>query len=464
MAVLREAYNSRPMTHAPGRDTVEDGLLGFEPGGSVRGVFRPGGSKSLAQRALLAAAVARGTTRLAGLSADADTAAALALVTDLGATARGGADGHELEGRPPGAAALRATRALSVGESGTLARLATALVALAGAPGERWTVRARGSLLFRRSPALFAALERAGVALLQQNLPGTWPVELRASAPPARLELARPQSSQEVSALLFALAAHPEERVLEVSGTIPSLPYLGMSERLLQRFQVQVQRERSGERTLFRVRGPLVAPGSVLTLEPDASSAAVALAAACLSGGEVRVPGLGHASLQGDVRVVEHLAAFGCVARREAEALSARGFPERGAELDLAGEPDLAPVLAVVAAAAARRVGARSVLTGLATLPGKESDRLGGLGELLARSGFAVTVGADRLAIGPGTRPARVAPFDPRGDHRMAFACGLLGLFEPGLRCRTPQVVAKSWTTFWEDLSGLGARLVREVV
>lgn len=453
MSAGRGAYNSRAM----GAQASVGGPAGFEPGGVVRGVFRPGGSKSLAQRALLAAAVARGETRLGGLTADADCAAAVALVGDLGVPC-GARDGlQHVEGRPPGAGALRAGRALGVGESGTLARLATALVALASTPGERWTLRARGSLLFRRSPALFAALERAGVELLQQNLPGTWPVELCAVEPPGRIELVRPQSSQEVSALLLALAAHPAPRELLVHGPIPSEPYLGMTARLLQRFQARVVREQAGEVAHFRVHGPLVAPGAVLALEPDASSAAVVLAAACLSGGEVRVAGLGHDSLQGDVRVVEHLAAFGCEARREAEALSARGFPQRGAELDLVGEPDLAPVLAVVAAAAARRTGARSVLRGLATLPGKESDRLGGLGELLAKAGFSVEVGADALVIAPGPRPAQVAPFDPRGDHRMAFACALLGLFEPGIRCRTPEVVAKSWASFWEDLAGLGA-------
>ena len=447
------AYNRAPMaTHS------SEGTAGFRPGGVVRGVFRPGGSKSLAQRALLAAAAARGETRLGGLTRDDDSAAALALVADLGARTEPRGELHVVEGRPPGPRALRAEHPLAVGESGTLARLATALVALSSAPGECWTLRARGSLLFRKSSALFDALERSGVELLLQNLPGTWPVELRSVVPPERLTLQRPQSSQEVSALLIALAAHPEERVLEVQGTIPSQPYLRMTERLLQRFQAQVERETAGDVTVLRVRGPLVAPGATFALEPDASSAAVALAAACLSGGEVRVPGLGHDSLQGDVRIVEHLAAFGCDTRREAEAVSARGFPERGAELDLVGEPDLAPVLAVMAAAAARRVGATSHLRGLATLPGKESDRLGGLGELLGAAGFRVEVGPDHLSIGPGERPDTVEPFDPRGDHRMAFACGLLGLFEPGIVCRSPAAVAKSWAGFWEDLVRLGAR------
>lgn len=442
-------------------DAPRERILGLAPGGAVRGVFRPGSSKSLAQRALMLAAVARGETRLVGLSEDEDGAAAARLVSDLGVRCR--AQGTELRigGGPPGDSALRSTVELAVGESGTLARLATALVALASAPGERWTLRARGSLLFRRSPALFTSLERAGVRFARQNLPGTWPVELVSVAPPAELELVRPQSSQELSALLLALAAWPDLRRVRVVGTVPSQPYLAMSERLLARFRAEVTREGEGTQLAFAVRGPLVAPGAPVVLEPDASSAAVVLAAACLSGGEVRVPGLGRDSLQGDVRIVEHLAAFGCDARLEADALSARGFPARAAELDLTGEPDLAPVLAVVAAAAARAGGGTSRLAGLGTLPGKESDRLGGLARMLIQAGFGARAEADALTIGPGTGTAPAVVLDARGDHRMVFAGALLGLIQDGILCDSADSVAKSWRSFWSDLEGLGARPAR---
>jgi 3-phosphoshikimate 1-carboxyvinyltransferase len=198
-------------------------------------------------------------------------------------------------------------------------------------------------------------------------------------------------------------------------------------------------------------------------LEPDASSAAVVLAAACLSGGAIVVPGLGPGSAQGDVRVVEHLAAFGCDAGFAPEGLVARGFPARAAELDLAGEPDLAPVLCAVAAGAALRHGARSVLRGLATLPGKESDRLSVLAAGLAALGFEAEAGTDFLTIGPG-RAARARTgvrLDPRGDHRMAFAFALLGCLRPDVLVLDPACVAKSWSGFWDDMERLGARVSR---
>jgi 3-phosphoshikimate 1-carboxyvinyltransferase len=439
--------------------------LGLGPGSCVRGSFRPGGSKSLVQRALLLAAVAEGTSAIEGVSDAGDVQAALGALGALGvASGRAGESHVRVTGTPPGVhAGLAAGGPVSVGESGTLARLATALVALASRPGTRWTVTPRGSLVARRSAALFAALRRAGVELARQERAGAWPVELVAALPPAEVTLIDPASSQEVSALLAALAAHAGERVLLVRGPIPSAPYVRLTIDLVTRFGARVACPPvPAEVQRYLVRGPLRAPAAVLALEPDASSAAVALAAACLTGGELFVPDLGRASSQGDVRIVEHLAAFGCEARSDVDGLRARGSPVRGAELDLGGEPDLAPVLCAVAAAAALRAGASSRLAGLATLPGKESDRLSVLAAGLRALGFAVEVGMDFLCVAPGHAASAREPvlLDPRGDHRMAFAFALLSALRPGVAVHEPACVAKSWSSFWADLEGLGARLV----
>ncbi|MBI5361693.1 MAG: 3-phosphoshikimate 1-carboxyvinyltransferase, partial [Planctomycetes bacterium] len=139
----------------------------------------------------------------------------------------------------------------------------------------------------------------------------------------------------------------------------------------------------------------------------------------------------------------------------------ARGAPARGAELDLEREPDLAPVLAAVAAAAAWNTGARSVLHGLGTLPGKESSRIAVLAEGLSALGFAAEAGKDSLAIAPGARRANEpVELDPRGDHRMAFAFALLGLLREGVFVRDPACVGKSWPGFWTDLARAGVRVV----
>jgi len=450
---------------------------GFEPGGRVAGELVLAGSKSLAQRALIAAGLASGTTRITNVPDGDDVRAAAALVESMGCSVcRRAPTTLEVAGLPPGPRGGWSARdGVEAGESGTLARLATAALALCGRADTEHELRVRGSLARRSSAPLFAALERAGVQLSSD---GGWPVRLRT---PARVAGARPEvrlespvSSQEVSGLLLALAAWPGESTLHVTGEIPSRPYVSMTLGMLADFGVAVELSAGepsarGPGTRFVVRGPLRAPATPLELEPDASSAAVALAAACLSGGELRVPRLHGASHQGDVRIVDHLARFGCTAGSEAPgpALVASGAPTRGVELDLSAEPDLAPVLAAVAAAVAHERGDASLLTGLGTLPGKESSRIAVLAEGLVAIGLDAEAGPDRLSVRRAGRPAHgssgsQAPIvlDPRGDHRMAFAFALLGLIVPGVRVRDPDCVAKSWPGFWDDLATLGARVV----
>lgn len=443
---------------------MTDAQRGLAPGSRLAGPLRVPGSKSIAQRALLMAALADGPTRLAGLPDSEDVRAALGAVQTLGTPVAGaGQRSCTLDGSPPGPGTAwggPGTAPARVGESGTAARLVTAAAALCARPGSPLVVEAGGTLLSRGSAALLAALEGAGVGVqaLGARSDG-WPLRLQPVGPPSEVRLVEPSSSQEVSALLIALAAWPDEIRLVVEGTIPSAPYVRLTCRLLERFQVRVLVEPGAGRTLYHVPGPLLAPPDPLPIEPDASAAAVGLVAGCLSGGGVQVRGLGLASPQGDVRIVEHLRALGVEAGEERGALFATGLPQSGATLDLSGEPDLAPPLAALAAGAAL-AGHRSHLSGLGTLPGKESSRIEVLAEGLRALGVRVQAGSDFLAIAPGALSPGVIELDPRGDHRMAFAFALLGLLHPGVRVSGSGCVAKSWPTFWDDLAAAGAVVV----
>ena len=491
-------------------------VRGLSPGRPVSGVLRPPASKSAAQRVLLAALLAEGTSRLRGLgtvraegaedentrgttsasgevdlpAACDDVRAALGVVRALGARVR--AEGEELvvtgTGGRPVAAPIR------VGESGTLARIATAIVAWCAdggtpeqpeRPERDVTIEADGSLRSRRSPALLEALSASGVRIgfpQGQERRGDWPLHVVPRAPRERsLRIAQPGSSQEVSALLFCAAGRLTRDAQDEAhwrvrskGPLPSRPYVGLTLDVLERFRVTAAAHEGVDDFRWQLVGRLQAPRERLEVEADASAAAVALAAGVLSGGRVAIEGIPATSAQGDARILEHLCAFGCDARREADQLVATGAPVRRAVLDLEREPDLAPVLAVVAAAAARTSGARSRLTGLGTLRGKESDRIAVLAAGLEACGYAVQASDDALEIGPGAQPgtykqgrgdamgasgsgeaARALALDPHGDHRMAFAFALLGLLHDGVRVRDPDCVSKSWPGFWDDLEAL---------
>jgi len=435
--------------------TLEDSaILGLCPGAELHGAARVPGSKSIAQRALLLASLAGGRTRLAGLPGGADVSATRTLIAAAGARVETLAPAAAaVEGRPPGPERgwVSATP-LALGESGTLARIATAVAGLCGRAGHALELVPQGTLARRSSAPLLRALRQAGVRTDPADAIG-WPVRVFPIGPPDSLTLIDPVSSQEVSALLIALAAWPGEHRLRVEGAIPSRPYLELTCSVLRAFGVSVT-------GTFELRGGLRPPADPLTIEPDASNAAVALAAGCLSGGEVEVRGLGSRSSQGDVRVIEHLARFGCETEASPERLRAHGRPKREVLLNLPDEPDLAPVLAAVAAAHAWEGGAGSLLTGLGTLPLKESQRIDVLAHGFETAGIACESGPDFLRVGPRhAGDVRDVLLDPHGDHRMAFAFALLGLVRPGVRVKDARCVDKSWPGFWSEMQRLGARL-----
>jgi 3-phosphoshikimate 1-carboxyvinyltransferase len=412
MTSARAGYNPRMATTAP------PNTMGLRPadaaGGRIEGRLRVPGSKSIAQRAIVCAALAEGTTEIAGLPDGADVRAA---------------ERVRIRGLP-------STGPYSAGESGTLARFVTAAVALCGEAGKPCEIGGEGSLLARRSPALFRALREAGAELECLGIEDGWPVRVKPGARVSRVRIVSPSSSQEVSALWIALAARAGTSTVEVEGAVPSRSYLELTRRVLLEFGARVEGE--------SVVGPLRAPVRTFVVEPDASSAAVVLAASWLSGGRVEIEGLASGSAQPDARIVEHLARFGGRA---------------SVELDLADTPDLAPVLAAVAAGCAHRAGASSRLAGLATLPGKESSRIEVLARGLSECGFSAVAGPDFLEVGPGTGSRGEVHLDPRGDHRMAFAFALLGLVREGVLVRDPRCVSKSWPGFWEDRARAGARV-----
>lgn len=480
-----------PMTDSAG--TQRGTLASFSCESRVAGVIEIPTSKSIAQRAVVAALLARGTTRIEGLPSSDDVLHAIRSARAAGAafpsasrpddlleTALVGRRGFgELTGAPIQRSREGMTEGarpwctLPVGESGTAARLFTAAVSLARPAGSGAEIVPSGSLVRRTSPALFEALQRAGVGVERgsRDQAGSWPVLLTAATPPDVIDLVQPGSSQEVSALLMALAAHPEQRQLRVVGSIPSRGYVDITIDVLTRFGAFVRSSPFGSDDAasagetFTVQGPLSAPDAPFAVEPDASSAAVALAASALSGGgEVRVEGLGVHSRQPDVAIVRALAEFGCDTSASSQSsLVTSGEPTRGAKIDCSLIPDAAPVLAAVGAFVALRGFGRTELTGLETLPGKESSRIEVLAAGLRSVGLRVEHDASSLTIHscsvePPT-PSEHVVLDACGDHRMAFAFALLSLCVDRVWVSGANSVTKSWPGFWSSLQRAGAVL-----
>jgi len=400
-------------------------------------------SKSLALRGLLMGASLRRSVSLVSGAPSGwketgeDLKAGMACARALGASITISGDSLLVEG-----GAMEGSDSLEVGESGFLGRVAPVCAVFSGV-GE-WEIAAKGSLLARESDPLWTCLERAGLDLERE---GAWPSRISRRSALGDLVLRDPCSSQELSGLLIGLAACGGGSV-KVHGTIPSQPYLEMTKCLLGSFGFQV----ASSDASVHVLGSAVDPEGPLLVEVDASAAAVALAAGCLAEVRVEVPAPQAGSSQGDWRIVQHLRSFGCLVEEEAGRLIAAGPPVCVADLDLSGEPDLAPVLAVVAAAAASRGAGASRLRGLRTLDGKESARGRVLCEGLRAVGFDCEWSGESLEIDGEPDFSKRIELSAHEDHRMAFAFALLGVIHPKLWVAKGSCISKSWPGFWSSM------------
>lgn len=398
------------------------------------------GSKSITNRALVCAALAEGTSVLRGALFADDTEAMLSVLDGLGIATRADRAAAIIEvdgcgGELPGVEAH-----VSANQSGTTARFAVPLAALSEAPV---VVDAHEQMRDRPMGDQFAALRAMGVTIEELGAPDRLPA--RITGPITAHDTAVPgdTSSQFITGLMLAGAAD-SLRVGLTTDPI-SRPYIDMTGAVMQSFGAEV--EHDGE-TVWAVSGGYRATD--YSVEPDASAASYFLAAAAITGGRVRIDGLGRHALQGDVGFAEVLGQMGCDVELGDDHVQVSGRASRGINVDLADISDTAPTLAVVAAFA----DSPSRVAGIGFIREKESDRVAGPVTELRRAGVDAEEFDDGFIIRPAGLP-QAATFETYDDHRMAMAFALVGLRVDGVKIAGPSCVTKTFPTFFDALEQL---------
>jgi len=420
------------------------------------------GSKSLTNRALIAAALADGTSVLRNVLFAEDTLLMMDALRTLGIALTSDEYGCVVEVTGCRGHIPESEANLFCGNSGTTIRFLTAMVALG-----QGRFHLDGIARMRKRPigGLVEALQALGAGVEYPGEEGLPPVVVHAHGlRGGHVAFDSPQSSQLVSALLLAAPYASRDVLLEVAGDVPSIPYLKMTTAIMERFGVAVLEDLRGTPAAqerhgalrFIVEAPQRYQAASLSIEPDASNATYFLAAPAIAGGRVRVQGLGIESVQGDIGFVDVLERMGCGVIREPTRLSVEGPPEgvrlRGIDVDLNDMPDTVPTLAVLALFTDSPTTIRNV----ANLRVKETDRLAALHRELSKLGATVEELPDGLIIRPPDRltPAAIDTYD---DHRMPMSFALAGLKCPGLVINDPQCCAKTFPDFFERFERMTA-------
>ena len=420
--------------------------LALKPvGGPVSADVRLPGSKSITNRALLLAGLAKGESTLRGALHSEDTEVMTEALRALGVEIEG-AENLRVRGLG-GKFAAPSRSVLFIGNSGTTVRFLAAAaclmpegteITLDGVP--RMRERPIGDLLSALS-ALGARTELTGGTVGP-------PVKIHGGGlPGGKCSLKGDISSQFLTGVLMAAPCAEKDVDITIVGELISKPYIEITRAVMQAFGADFENENYRR---LRVRAGAGYRGTDYEIEADASNASYFMAAAALTGGRVKLTNLGMSSIQGDRRFTEVLEKMGCQVAG-GSTLEIRGPAKlKAVDVDMEAIPDTAQTLAVLAAFA----DGPSRVTGLASLRVKETDRVTAITRELTKLGARVEEGPESWLIHPLREGApREAVIDTYSDHRMAMAFAVAGLRRPGVVIDNPACVAKTFPDFWRRWS-----------
>lgn len=402
----------------------------------IKGIVRAPASKSMLQRAIAAALLSEGTTRILNPTYSNDALAALRVVEALGARVTAGKDVILIRGgmKPTG-------EVLDCGEAGLSIRMFSPIAALWH---EALTLTGEGSLVTRPVSMIEEPLKQLGAVVTTTN--GCPPLTVRGPLQGGEAEVDGSVSSQLLTGLLMALPRARGDSRLKVKD-LKSTPYIDMTLDLLDRFGVVV--EHTGYETFF-IKGNQTYSCEEYSVEGDWSGAAFLLTAGAV-GGSVTVTGLDIASPQADRKILDALRAAGAGVKLSGNTVEVTKAELKGFEFDATHCPDLFPPLVVLAC----NCSGTTVLTGVERLVHKESNRAAVLEKEFSALGAVIRISGNRMEIDGVTLNGGVV--DSHNDHRIAMAGAAAALnARGGVTVRGYECTAKSYPDFFDDLSRIG--------
>ena len=417
-------------------------------GGTVRAIA----SKSEAHRLLICAALADCETFIICRERSEDIDATARCLEALGAVIkyeRGGFYVTPIELQKINEKIKHHT--LDCGESGATLRF---LLPVCGALGLTADFYMSGRLPARPLSPLYEEMVSHGCVLSGQ---GHSPLTCGGRLTNGEYNLPGNISSQYVSGLLFALPLLSGDSIIRVSGVLESRPYVDMTLDTMRRFGIKILEEEPNTFTVYggqSCRSPKTA-----RVEGDWSNAAFWLSAGAIAKIPVVCTGLDPESKQGDKLIVNLLSRFGANIACEKDFV--RVFPGElaGIDIDAGDTPDLAPVLASVAAVAE----GTTVIRNARRLRIKESDRLRAVTAVLRDLGADISETADGLII-RGKAKLTGGKTQSFGDHRLAMTAAVLSSACTGaVTIRGAEAVKKSYPDFFDDFSAALGGIWEEV-
>ncbi|MDG3088376.1 3-phosphoshikimate 1-carboxyvinyltransferase [Vibrio hannami] len=421
--------------------------LTLQPIHQVNGEINLPGSKSVSNRALLLAALAKGTTRLTNLLDSDDIRHMLNALTKLGVTYQLSEDKTVCEvtglGKP-----FVASEALELflGNAGTAMRPLAAALCLG--KGE-FVLTGEPRMKERPIGHLVDALKEAGAEieyLENENYP---PLKIKGTGlKSGTVSIDGSISSQFLTAFLMSAPLAEGEVTIKIEGELVSKPYIDITLHIMKQFGVEVINNDYAE-FVIPTGQSYIAPGDFL-VEGDASSASYFLAAAAIKGGEIKVTGIGKNSIQGDIQFADALEKMGAEIEWGDDYVISRRGELKAIDMDFNHIPDAAMTIATAALFAEGTTAIRNVYNWRV----KETDRLAAMATELRKVGAEVEEGEDYIIVTPA-KELKHAAIDTYDDHRMAMCFSLVALSDTPVTINDPKCTSKTFPDYFDKLKSL---------
>jgi 3-phosphoshikimate 1-carboxyvinyltransferase len=406
----------------------------------VVGEVKAPSSKSSMQRAVAAALLAPGETRIINPSSCDDCRSALAMAECLGARIKQTNEEILITGgyKPT-------CSTLDCGESGLGVRMFSALAAL---HSEKIRLTGSGSIMNRPMSMLEEALPSLGASVILNK--GRLPADITGPMTGGTVYIDGSLSSQLLTGLLITLPVIENDSTVIVNN-LKSKPYIDLTIDVMQKFGIEIHNE---DYTRFIIPGRQEYVPTDYRVEGDWSGAAFPLVLGAIHG-YVRLNGISQLSTQADRVILDALRLAG------AEVTAARDHVEISCtdlvsfEFNITDCPDLAPPLVALAA----NCKGTTIISGIERLRAKESDRAATLLSEFSKIGVDISVYGESMHV-KGSEDLRFATVDSHGDHRIAMALAVAGTKSAfGLVIEGADAINKSYPGFFEDLKKLGGKV-----
>ncbi|MFA6735815.1 MAG: 3-phosphoshikimate 1-carboxyvinyltransferase [Saccharofermentanales bacterium] len=386
-------------------------------------------SKSVAHRAVICSAIARGTEDRLDLGDE------TSLPDDIRIT------------REAIRSVLSGEKEIFCGESGSTLRF---LIPVAAALGCNVVFTGTGRLPYRPLREYYEAFIGKGVELIYPCSENVFlPLEISGRLMPGGFILPGDVSSQYISGLLMALPLMKGDSTITLANKLESSGYVDLTISVMRDFGVEVYRTAKE----FRVSGGDKYSDVDFKVEGDYSAAAFWVVANYL-GGNVVLEGLRSDSLQGDRKIIEIISNYNDM--RKAKRNCGLRCEQPVLEIDASDIPDLVPALCIAAAA----TDAVTRICKASRLRLKESDRLLSSVAMINAIGGEAEVTGDGIIIRGKDAPFAGGIVDTFSDHRIAMAASVAGTYSTnGVKLTDHTCVAKSYPGFYEDLMMLGGKV-----